>query len=79
MTVSINEVVVIPPPFVALTTTVKIPVGCALVTRTTPVTGSTVKTPLKLLVVETLILVAPVGATSGVTVEFEPTTTVVFG
>src|ERR1041384_4902343 len=52
----------------ALTLTVYTPAGCASVTRTTPVAASPSSLPLKLVEVETFILVVLVGAASGVTV-----------
>ena len=79
MTVKVKVVLVIPPPLKALTVIGNAPAGCALVICTTPVIGSAVKTPLKSLSVEALILVAPVGGASGVTVVFEPTVTIVVG
>ena len=54
------------------------PAGFASVTRTTPVAGLATKEPLKLVVAETLIRVAPVGAAVGVTVVFAPTAAVEF-
>jgi hypothetical protein len=68
MTVKVNVRVVIPIASKALTVTKYEPAGCALVMRTTPVVGLATNVPLKLLFVETLILVAPVGAASGVTI-----------
>ncbi len=79
ITVKVNVLVVIPPASKALTVTKYVPAGCAFVTRITPVVGLATNVPLKLLLVETLMLGALVGAASGVTVVFAPTATVVFG
>ena len=78
-TVKVNVRVVIPIASKAFTVTKYEPAGCAFVIRTTPVVGLATKVPLKLLLVETLMLVVLVGATLGVTVVFAPTATVVFG
>ena len=70
VTVSVNVRVAIPPGPKALTVTVYAPggilAGCAFVTRTTPVAVFASNLPLKPAVVETFMLVAPVGAASGV-------------
>ena len=50
-----------------------------MVTRITPVVRFATKVPLKLVFVETLMLVVPVGAALGVTVVLPPKTTLVFG
>jgi hypothetical protein len=68
VTVRVNVFVLAPPLSKALTVTVYIPAGCASVTRTTPVVGFPSSVPLKLVDVETLMLVVLVGAASGVTV-----------
>ena len=69
VTVSVNVLVAVAPPLLkAVTVTVYVPAGCASVTRTTPVVGSPSSVPLKLVEVETLMLVVLVGAASGVTV-----------
>jgi hypothetical protein len=69
VTVSVNVVLALTPPLSkALTVTVYVPVGCASVTRTTPVAESPSRVPLKLVEVETLMLVVLVGGASGVTV-----------
>ena len=69
VTVNVNLLVAVkPPPLKALTVTVYVPAGCASVTRTTPVAGSPSSLPLKLVEVETLMLVALVGVASGITV-----------
>src|SRR6267142_6930697 len=65
VTVRVNILVAIatgPPPLKALTVTVYVPAGCASVTRTTPVVGYPSSLPLKLVEVETLMLVVLVGA-----------------
>ena len=75
VTVSVNVCVVEPPGPVALTVTRydsgKILAGCAFVTRTTPVATSAVSSPLKLVEVETLMLVVFVGVGLGVMVASE--------
>ena len=69
VTVSVKVFVAVgPAPLNALTVTVYVPAGCASVTRTTPLTGSPSSLPLKLVEVETVILVVLAGAASGVTV-----------
>ena len=69
VTVSVNVLVVVAPPLSnAVTVTVYVPAGCASVTRTTPVAGSPSSVPLKLVEVETLMLVVLIGVASGVTV-----------
>ena len=62
VTDNVNVWVVVPPAPKALTVTRYEPAGLAFVTRTAPVVGLAAKVPLKLLFVETLMLVAPVGA-----------------
>src|SRR5947207_1155528 len=70
VTVNVNVLLAVKPlPLKALTVTVYVPAGCASATRTTPVAGSPSSLPLKLVEVETVILVVLVGAASGVTVE----------
>ena len=54
------------------------PAGCTFVTRTTPFVVLAAKTPLELLLVETLMRVAPVGVAEGVMVVFAPTAAVEF-
>src|SRR5438445_8200582 len=71
VTVSVN-VFVVGTPSKALTVTVYAPAGCASVTRTTPVAELPSNLPLKLVEVETLMLVVFVGAADGVTVVFPP-------
>ena len=83
VTVSVNVCVVEPPGPVAMTVTRYdsggMLAGCAFVTRTTPVATSAVSSPLKLVEVETLMLVMLVGAGSGVTVVSPLSGTDVFG
>ena len=69
VTVSVKVAVAVGPGSLkAVTVTVYVPPGCASVTRTTPVVGSAASVPLKVVEVETLMLVVLVGAESGVTV-----------
>ena len=69
VTASVKVLVAVAAPLLkAVTETVYVPAGCASVTRTTPVAGSPSSLPLKLVEVETVILVVLVGAASGVTV-----------
>jgi hypothetical protein len=77
VTVKVNILLVVPPAPNALTVTMYVPAGCASVTRTVPVVGFAASVPLKLVEVETLMLVVPVGAASGVTVVFAPNATMV--
>src|SRR5205823_12249208 len=79
VTINMNVFCVVNPPLSnAVTVTVNTPAGCASVTRTMPVVGSPANWPLKLVEVETLRLVAPVGAAEGVMVVFAPNCTDVF-
>ena len=69
VTVNMNVLVAVEPlPLKARTVIAYVPAGCASVTRTTPVAGSPSSLPLKLVEVETLMLVVLVGATLGITV-----------
>ena len=73
VTVNTNESVVLPPPLSkAVAFTVYVPAGKAFVIRTTPVDGSPVNWPLKLVDDETFNLDAFTGATPGVTVMLAP-------
>src|SRR5947209_7235560 len=79
VTVNVNVAVLdAPAPSKAINVTVYTPAGCASVTRTTPVVGSPSSLPLKFVEVETVRLVAPVGAAEGVMVVFAPSCTDVF-
>src|SRR5262249_43492598 len=70
VTVSVNAFVVVGPllPLKAVTVTVYVPAGCGSVTRRLPVFGSASSFPLKLVDVETFMLVVFVGGTLRATV-----------
>src|SRR5262249_45304044 len=69
VTVKVKVLLTLAPPTPkAFTVTKYAPAGCASVTCTSPVAGSPSRVPLKLVEVETVILVVLVGVASGVTV-----------